>query len=176
MQQLLCTWLNHTHPCVEDLLLCRDRVVKNGALWLDCLYYHYFPLWVGYVNHDILQNVINQAAACGDVVTSCFSSILSAIIAIVVIMAVAQLAVFIGLGIYCFRERLKRAILTPVPYTSVVTRPSAPDREDMEVYTAGTPKWTLELQFFFSAPSKIRSSTVLFGKQMLFMIDVFVFI
>ena len=29
---------------------------------------------------------------------------------------------------------------------------------------------------FFSAPSKIRSSTVLFGKQMLFRIDVFVFI
>ena len=94
----------------------------------------------GYVDHAILQNVINQAAACGDVVTSCFSSILSAVIAIVVIMAVAQLAVFIGLGIYCFRERLKRAILTRVPYTSVATRPSAPDREDMEVYTAGTPK------------------------------------
>ena len=30
----------------SDPLLCRDtRVVKNGALWLDCLYYHYFPLW-----------------------------------------------------------------------------------------------------------------------------------
>ena len=85
----------------------------------------------GYVDHYILQNVINQAAPCGDVVTSCFSS--TAVIAIVVIMAVAQLVMFIGLGIYCFREKMKRAILTRVPYTSVTTRPSAPDCEDMEV-------------------------------------------
>ena len=93
----------------------------------------------GYVDHDTLQSVINQAAACGDVVTGCFSRILAAVIAIVVIMAVAQLAVFIGLGIYCFRVRMQRAALARVPYTSVATRPSAPDREDMEVYLGGMP-------------------------------------
>ena len=93
----------------------------------------------GYVDHDTLQSVINQAAACGDVVTGCFSSILAAVIAIMVIMAVAQIVVFVGLGIYCFNVRMKRAALTRVPYTSVATRPSAPDREDMEVYLGGTP-------------------------------------